>query len=201
LEKAVVMTLHDKIRRRFGGRWRTDNLPWAFKRRTRVDLVKFWNDIGLRRGVEVGTREGRFAIAICQNMPDVDLTCVDPWMAYYGTPQEKSDRIYAKAMANLEPYKNIKIMKMTSMEALSHFENGSIDFVFIDGDHLFDYACTDIIFWSRKVRSGGFVAVHDYHNSHWNGVVKAVDAYTFCHNINPWYVISEREPTAFWVNP
>jgi len=26
-----------------------------------------------------------------------------------------------------------------------------------------------------------------------------VDAYTYCHQINPWYVICEDLPTAFWV--
>ena len=30
-------------------------------------------------------------------------------------------------------------------------------------------------------------------------VVQAVDAYTHCHSIRPWYVTREKEPCAFWV--
>ena len=31
------------------------------------------------------------------------------------------------------------------------------------------------------------------------GVIEAVDAYTRCHMIHPWYVTREDLPTAFWV--
>jgi len=94
------------------------------------------------------------------------------------------------------------------MEALNDFENRSLDFVYIDGDHTFDGVITDIVFWAQKVRHGGMIACHDYCNGYLSGVVKAVDAYVYCHKIDPWFVIGEQArrietvaPTAFWVNP
>ena len=80
------------------------------------------------------------------------------------------------------------------------FEDESLDFAYIDANHLYDYVCQDIIHWSHKVRSGGMVGCHDY-GPHNCGVVMAVDGYTFCHNIHPWYVTFEPIPTAFWVKP
>ena len=87
------------------------------------------------------------------------------------------------------------------MDALADFEDSSLDFVFIDGNHTFDYAVSDIIYWSYKVRKGGIVAAHDYYAFAKNGVMKAVDAYTHCHHIDPWYVTYEHVPTAFWFKP
>ena len=91
-------------------------------------------------------------------------------------------------------------IKKASMDALSDVKDGELDFVFIDGNHLFNYAMADIIFWSPKVRSGGMIAVHDYYQGE-SGVVKAVDCYTYCNHIIPWYTTKELQPTAFWVNP
>ena len=87
------------------------------------------------------------------------------------------------------------------MEALHDIKAQSLDFVFIDGDHSFDYVVQDIIYWSKKVKSGGIIACHDYYPFHDCGVMNAVNAYTHSHNINPWYATKELEPTAFWVNP
>ena len=36
-------------------------------------------------------------------------------------------------------------------------------FVYIDGNHKFDFICPDIIYWSKKVKHGGIVAVHDFY--------------------------------------
>jgi predicted O-methyltransferase YrrM len=95
----------------------------------------------------------------------------------------------------------VKILKLSSHDALKEFQDRSLDFVYIDADHTFDMCCIDLIFWPKKVRSGGIIAAHDYYTPFWPGVTGAVDAYIHSHNIRPIYVTRERKMTAFWVNP
>jgi predicted O-methyltransferase YrrM len=82
---------------------------------------------------------------------------------------------------------------------LKDFEDESLDFIFIDGDHRFDAIMMDIICWVPKIRKNGIIIIHDYYATGFYGVRQAVDAYTQCHNINPWFTTKEFEPTAFWV--
>jgi hypothetical protein len=87
------------------------------------------------------------------------------------------------------------------MDGLADIKDDSLDFVYIDANHTFDYCCPDIIYWSMKVRSGGIVSGHDYFHHIRGGVVRAVDAYTASHSISPWYVTQEVYPSYFWVKP
>lgn len=162
---------------------------------------------GLNQGVEVGTRFGDFAKILLDANPNLNLTCVDPWEAYEMSSgqrtQDWQDKSYQRALDLLvKPGTyggRVQFMRQYSMEAIKRFKDGCLDFVFIDGNHDFDFAMEDIIYWSRKVREGGIVAVHDYHPFCGSDVRFAVDAYTAGHDIRPWYVTREYEPTAFWV--
>ena len=85
------------------------------------------------------------------------------------------------------------------VKVIRHFEDESLDFVYIDGFHEFDYVMSDLIFWTPKVRPGGIVAGHDYYPFFRSGVIQAADTYTKMHNINTWYVTRERHSSFFWV--
>lgn len=194
--------IHEAIRAKFNFLDRYDNLPYnAGRGKTRNDLGTLFAEIGFNVGAEIGVRRGRFSRHLCKCNPKLRLYCIDPWMPYGKKYTEKrQDGIYREALKVLEPY-NVTIIRETSIDALRHFGDETLDFIFIDGDHTFDYVAPDIIYWSKKVKSGGIVSVHDYYSFGWSGVKQAVDAYTFCHDIRPWYVTKELEPTAFWVKP
>jgi hypothetical protein len=126
------------------------------------------------------------------------LTCIDPYARYNARhSQAGQDANYVKACEALEPY-NAVILREKSMNVVDDFKDKSLDFLFIDGNHEFDYVMQDIIRWVPKVRSGGMIAVHDYCVFWWAGVMKAVDAFTSAHHIDPWYVTRDYTPTAFW---
>jgi len=202
------METHKKIRERF--RFNSDpyedNLPVLVSQKRnlretdRETLSKILCELEFNKGVEVGVRRGAFTILMCQVNPNLEMTCIDPWIAYRHLTQERQDLYFRSAVENLTPF-NVQILRKTSMNALNDFEDQSLDFVHIDGNHEFDFVCPDIIFWSQKVKKGGMMLVHDYCSFKWSGVVKAVDAYTHCHKIEPWYVTRHETPTAFWVNP
>lgn len=179
-----------------------DNLPelatpLTGRDKGRIDLAKTMNDMGLRKAVEVGSRYGASAILWQEHIPGLDITCIDPYRAYHRISQERQDLIYAGACENAAKY-GFKLLRKASLDAVNDFEDGSLDWVNIDGDHTFDAAVQDIIQWAPKVRVGGLVLVHDYCTFGMSGVIKAVDGYTHCHRIEPWYVTRDMEPTAFW---
>ena len=165
-------------------------------------LAKFFNVVGFRVGVEIGTHKGRYARSICRYNKKLKLYCVDPWLAYDNMKidQNGQESIYNIAVGNLKKY-NAEIMKKTSMEALGDFNDNSLDFVYIDGNHHYEYVYEDICEWSKKVKSGGIIACHDYYVIFWPGVTKAVEQYTSENDISIWFATRDRLHTAFWVKP
>lgn len=195
-------TIHDAIARKFHLSNKTKrNLPYCSGQRyNRSHLAELFGELKFNIGAEIGVRRGRYSRHLCHCNPDLTLFCIDPWMAYDTKyTQRIQDNIYKSALEILKGY-NVKIVRKTSMEALADFADGSLDFVYIDGNHHFDFVCPDIISWSYKVRHGGIVAVHDFYGGE-AGVQKAVEAYVHSHDIRPWYMIKELMPTAYWVKP
>lgn len=113
------------------------------------------------------------------------IYAIDPWQPYddWNRPiyQEEVDRWKAEAMAYIDPYKDkVTILEMDSLSAAAHIPDGSLDFIFIDGDHSYDAVLRDVnLYWS-KVRPGGIFAGHD-----WNlpDVNRAVQEYRNTNNI------------------
>jgi len=186
------------IERFWRGSNRTGNLPMLVKKATRNLLAEFLRDEGFNKGAEIGVQWGRFSERLCISNPNIELYSVDPWR--HKRRMERLQEKYETACKRLEPY-NCTVIRKTSMEALADFKDASLDFVYIDGNHTFDYVVTDLVQWSYKVREGGIIALHDYYHFGGGGVVEAVDAYTRAWNINPWFVTYEVMPTVFWVNP
>ena len=46
--------------------------------------------------------------------------------------------------------------------AAATYQDGSLDFVFIDGQHTYEAVCEDIDAWLSKVKPGGVLAGHDH---------------------------------------
>jgi predicted O-methyltransferase YrrM len=181
-----------------------DNLPELatslYRRRAdgmgRKALALTMADMGLTKAVEIGCRYGASGLLWCEHIPGLELTCIDPYAAYHRVSQKRQDEIYEGALANAAG--KFEIDRCPSLVAVGDYQDGSLDWVHIDGDHSFDAAVQDIIRWAPKVREGGLVLVHDYCAFGMSGVMPAVDAYTHCHRIDPWYVTRDMEPTAFW---
>ena len=174
----------------------------GFQRTTH--LFKLFHDLGLKVGVEIGTKAGRNAEHICMSMPGVDLAVVDPWIGYgddrrYQDP-EKHEGFYQDACKRLEPYK-VKVVRAKSMDAVGDFALESLDFVYIDGNHCFDYVMEDLIAWNRRVKPGGIVSGHDYYKFKKGGVVDAVNSYVKSNKISALFLCDEKTPSFFWRKP
>jgi len=139
-----------------GQKCRTIEIPNA----GRDDFAKFLFEEGYRTGVEIGVNEGEYGIILCK--AGLKVSGVDPWEEYdnYRRPLGYRSH-YEEAVKTLKDY-DYTIIKKYSIDALDDFEDNSLDFVYIDGNHTLPYVCADIFGWERKVRRGGIIAGHDY---------------------------------------
>jgi hypothetical protein len=70
--------------------------------------------------------------------------------------------IYATFMANAGRNPRCQHRKEFSVEAAPHFEDRSLDFVYLDGNHAVNSVRQDIAVWWPKVREYGIFCGHDY---------------------------------------
>ena len=188
------------------------DLPIELPGLNRVTLAKLFGELGYRKGAEIGTGRGSFAITMSINNPGVKLYCIDSWSIYDGIHDYTAEMLaeyLAHALHRLKPYKEVEIINELSMEAVKQFKNESLDFVYIDANHEFSYVAEDLFYWSKKVRSGGIVSGHDYlKEQRKDGLVQVkevVHAYTEAFNIKPWFIVGKCTPkragSFFWVKP
>ena len=139
----------------------------------RRHFPQFLNQLGLLgEGAEIGTQRGQFAATILRSWKGRCLHCVDPWRdmrddANYidksNVSQAEHDRNFHEARQRLSPFGGrCRLHRLTSREARKQFEDGSLDFVYLDARHDRSSLWEDLNGWLPKVRSGGILAGHDY---------------------------------------
>jgi predicted O-methyltransferase YrrM len=123
--------------------------------------------------VEVGSYMGRsaafMAVEIINSGKRITLHCVDPKQDFVRNLSEVSHVIRPIGMA--------------SPAASEMFDDSSVDFVWIDGDHSDEAVLADIAGWLPKVRKGGWIGGHDHDHPAHPGVRAA------CERLLPGYEI------------
>jgi hypothetical protein len=145
-------------------------------------------------GAEIGVLAGRLSEHLLRLLPNLYLSMVDRWCQAdqnskyaksMGQVGAKTDAEMAQCKAHAEERTGFarerrRLIKSDSVAAADLFEDGTLDFVFIDGDHTYEGVKRDIEAWAPKVRDGGIVAGHDIDTplggGDW-GVRQAVEEY------------------------
>lgn len=142
---------------------------------SRIELI---NTIGKEfpngKGVEVGTFKGEFSKDIMENWSGT-LYMVDVWRPLDNQDYLDSSNhgnfengVYGEAMNNIKGFEDRAVMVRATSEVSSDmFEDGSLDFVYIDANHAYDYVVQDINLWYPKIKPGGYLCGHDYINMDW----------------------------------
>ena len=120
-------------------------------------------------GAEVGVFDGHTSDALLRELPGLKLWMVDPWAPYEGRSivgvldQPCFDRAYQSAMWWTTHAADRRfVLRQPSPGAADSFADDSLDFAFIDGNHLYKFVRDDIYAWWPKVKSDGLLAGHDY---------------------------------------
>lgn len=153
--------------------WFVPEAEWLY--RWRVEQAPA---ICFSRFVEVGCWKGRsaafMAVEIANSEKPITLYCVDHWKGSNEILHKQDPdlpNLYKIFRKNLKDFPNVIPMRMNSVSAASAFEDGSLDFVFIDASHEYRDVCADINAWTPKIKSSGILAGDDWG---WPGVKKAV---------------------------
>jgi Methyltransferase domain/galactosyl transferase GMA12/MNN10 family len=137
----------------------------------RDQLGQFLNDAGLTgSGVEVGSAAGRFAATILGSWQGRQLALVDPWesqatqeyldVANLGTDGQATHLAMVRRLADAD--RRVRLVRGLSPAVADRFEDGSLDFVYLDGNHSYLAVQEDLRAWYPKVRPGALFAGHDY---------------------------------------
>jgi hypothetical protein len=133
----------------------------------------------LRYGVEIGVDKAGFSKNILDRSKIEKWYCVDTWMDDFGSDYKpeyyakSGDKRFEQAKETIR--KDIDagraiMMRQTSVEAASMFDNACLDMVYIDGDHSLEGIYCDLKAWIHKVKIGGIIAGHDYKDGPKSGI-------------------------------
>ena len=164
--------------------------PSKWRYETVLDLI---NKNNYKSYAEIGLGKGKTIRHLVKNITDPDfiLYGIDPYERYselHGKGlrhSEDSFKYNMKEMLDSVSDERFVFYNEYSHDGASHFEDRSIDFIFIDGNHTFKHVLQDMKDWYPKVRDGGILAGHDYYSPgkthQYRQVGKAVDK--FCKEI------------------
>ena len=138
--------------------------PWFGHKFFAYDFVRNFKPKTI---VELGTHKGTSFWSFCQAVKDENfpakLFAVDTWKGekhagFYGNEVfEKVKEIQEKYYKDLK----INLLRKTFDEAISDFEDKSIDLLHIDGLHTYEAVKHDFENWISKVKDDGVIIFHD----------------------------------------
>jgi hypothetical protein len=128
-------------------------------------------------GAEVGVWKGDFSKMILMQKKVQKYILIDSYkfqpefkMRWYGgriaKSQQDMDRLFFNVKNDIEKYPKGEtetvFFRMDSSEASSHIDNDYLDFVYIDGNHSFEYVQSDLHSYYPKVKVGGYIILDDW---------------------------------------
>ncbi len=111
--------------------------------------------------VEIGVYAGALSLLIAGSSALEHLYIVDPWIWEKFGPGHM-DKIAHKVQKWADSTSNVTVFRMTSLEAVEKFDDGSIDFIHIDQRHGYEKIKGDIRAWWPKLRIGGNINGDNY---------------------------------------
>jgi len=136
--------------------------------------------------VEIGCWKGRsaafVAVEIINSGKNIKFDCVDSWLDDNKEPMERGPvsthmgTPYEQFLENMKPVENYYIaIRMPSIDAAPLYKDKSLDLVFIDANHEYEYVKKDILAWLPKVKLKGVLAGDDYSADEFSGLIRATN--------------------------
>ena len=129
--------------------------------------------------IEIGTYTGESTVLFSRKAKKVFT--IDPYIQNYDpndgageTDLQQVKAIFFERLRNSNSTDKVYQYQELSKTAKTHFKDKSVDIVYIDGLHTYEGVKEDIKNYLPKIKSGGYIAGHDYCDK-FSGVIKAVN--------------------------
>ena len=170
-------------------------------------------------GAEIGVADGDFSQAILDAAAPQELHLIDPWShleegsdllagaevlaSQAGATSEavpenpEGAKQYDKVVARFNAEPRVQVRRQYSYKIAPQYADGFFDFVYLDGNHTYEFVLRDLIDFSAKLKPGGLMFGHDYfedafaRQEHY-GVIDAVS--TFLKRSNFRFLMLTWEP-------
>ena len=161
-------------------------------------------------GAEIGVHTGEFSAVMLTRLAPQELHLIDPWRhetaalykkAWYGGQarggQAEMDARYQAVCARFASEiqaGRVIIHRECSAPALRQCAAAQFDWIYIDGNHLYEFVKQDLELAFQKVKPGGFICGDDYTSRGWwrGGVKKAVDEFVQEYPLQSWRIIQNQ---------
>ena len=163
-----------------------------------IELRKLKGKAPLRIA-EIGVHLGENAAIICRNFKIEKLYLIDPYLSYFEYKDfGLSGNVLAADLQNakreahkkLDCYSFVQFIEKKSADAAKEIPSNSLDIIYIDGNHTYDFVDEEINLYLPKLKKGGILAGHNWDRF---GVIDAVCAHFSREqihvNTNDWWVV------------
>jgi hypothetical protein len=142
--------------------------------------------------VEIGSFKGRssayMAAEIFHSGKNIRFDCIDTWLgsiehqkgAECEVKEVVEGSLYETFLENMKPAEGYyNPVRMTSLEAAKLYEDNSIDFLMIDGEHSVEAVTADIRAYLPKMKRGGLMCGDDAqtHNAPYQAAINELSKY------------------------
>lgn len=134
-------------------------------------------------GLEIGVWKGEFSEELLNHTQPLKLFLVDPWLyipnssdgetdysdRWYGGSvaknQKDMDNIYDSVYSKFKTFDNVIILRCFSNEIQNYVNNNTLDWVYIDGNHSYEYVLKDLNIAFNLIKEKSLIIGDDYDNS------------------------------------
>jgi FkbM family methyltransferase len=124
-------------------------------------------------GCEIGVWKGDFSEEILRMVKPGKLYLIDPWSyqpefshEWYGGTiaqnQKDMDAIYESVRRRFINYQNVQIIRKKTEELINEIPVNHLDWIYIDGNHQYEYVLRDLKTFFPLVKEGGIICGDDY---------------------------------------
>lgn len=125
------------------------------------------------RCAEIGVWNGDFSTEILEYAKPKELTLIDPWGLLAEGPStdwnhkkhgnsDAMDTMFQHVSKKFGDEERVNICKGFSEDILNQYPDDYFDWVYIDGNHQYEFVKADVELCFRKVRHGGVIAGDDF---------------------------------------
>lgn len=156
---------------------------------------------------EIGVFAGDFSRILFQSQPK-ELHLIDPFFGLFCSGDKDGENIkridlnvaYQCLINEYKNFTNVFIHKGTSLDVLKNFTDDYFDFMYIDANHEYNYVKQDLEICKYKTKHNGIISGHDYNETTFPGVYKAVNEFCKNNNTNIEVLTKDGSPSFSLIN-